>query len=98
MQIEMFDTRFIRSRSKDPATSKEAAAKVEDFSAAMYQKISAELDKGNGTYEELADRMGAGKDQLCKRLPEMERLGIIQLTGELRKGSTGRNQRVWEKA
>ena len=97
MQIEMFDTKFVRSRSTDPQTSKESAARVDDFSSAMYKKISAELEKGNGTYEELADRLGAGKDQLCKRLPEMERLGIIQLTGELRKGSTNRNQRVWEK-
>lgn len=93
MQLEM----FARARSSDPSTSKEAAAQVEEFSSAMYRNISAELSKGAGTYEELADRMNAGKDQLCKRLPEMERLGIIRLTGELRKGSTGRNQRVWEK-
>ena len=97
-QCEMFDVEFVRHRTNDPVTSKEAAKTVADFSAKMYARILDELCNGEGTYEELANRMEAGKDQLCKRLPEMEQLGLIELTGKLRKGSTGRNQRVWRKA
>lgn len=94
-QQVLFEDEFIRHRNSDPETSKEAAKTVSDFSAMMYQRIATELYNGEGTYEELADRMGAGKDQLCKRLPEMQRLGIIELTGALRTGSSGRKQRVW---
>ena len=85
----------VRARPSDPSTSHEAASKVVEFSAKMYKKIHAELLKGEGTYEELADRLNLKRDQLCKRLPEMQRIGIVQLTGEKRAGSSGRMQRVW---
>ena len=85
----------VRARPSDPTTSHEAAEKVVEFSAKMYKKIHAELQQGEGTYEELADRLSFRRDQLCKRLPEMQRIGIVELTGEKRAGSSGRMQRVW---
>tara|TARA_B110000503_G_scaffold78418_1_gene120518 strand:- start:213 stop:515 length:303 start_codon:yes stop_codon:yes gene_type:complete len=95
MQQELFDKKPVRARLLDPSTSHEAAQRVGEFSAKMYKKIYAELLKGEGTYEELAERMEFKRDQLCKRLPEMERIGIVALTGEKRTGSSGRLQRVW---
>ena len=95
MQQELFEKEQVRARFSDPDTSHEAAAKVVEFSARMYKKIHAELLNGDGTYEELADRLNFRRDQLCKRLPEMQRIGIVQLTGEKRAGSSGRMQRVW---
>jgi predicted transcriptional regulator len=95
MQQDLFDKEPVRSRPKDPETSHEAAIRVQEFSAQMYKKIHNELLMGDGTYEELADRLNFRRDQLSKRLPEMERIGIVQLTGEKRAGSSGRMQRVW---
>lgn len=91
MQTELFP----RARSVDPQTSKDAAKRVTEFSARMYKRIAEALKEGEGTYEELADRMNADLGQLSKRLPEMQRFGIVELTGETRPGSSGRQQRVW---
>ena len=95
MQQELFQKEPVRARPLDPSTSHEAAQRVGEFSAKMYKKIYAELLKGEGTYEELAVRLKFRTDQLSKRLPEMQRIGIVELTGQKREGSSGRMQRVW---
>ena len=97
-QLSFFDSFWQRfARRTDPETSKDAAKRVNEFTAKMYHRISSELENGDGTYEELASRMGAELGQLSKRLPEMQRLGIVELTGEVRYGKSGRKQRVWRK-
>ena len=96
IQVEMFDKEPHRSRAADPTTSKEAEKRVPEFSAKMYKRIYEELCKGEGTYEDLSVRMGLRHDQLSKRLPEMQRLGIIDVTGEVKEGSSGRLQRIWK--
>ena len=98
MQQELFENTLVRSRSTDPSTSHEAAKRVSEFSAQMYKRIMNALEQGEGTYEELSVRMDARLDQLSKRLPEMERLGLIEPTGRTKAGSSGRQQRIWRKA
>ena len=86
------------ARLDDPATSKAAAKRVGEFGTDFCTVILAELRKGEGTYEELAYRTGLRPDQVWRRLPDLEKLGRAFATGEERRGSAGRSQRVWRAA
>lgn len=83
------------ARASDPGTSKAAAARVKEFGADFCSIILDELRNGSGTYEELAQRTGLRPDQVWRRLPDLEKRGLAVATGDERRGSAGRNQRVW---
>lgn len=61
------------ARRDDPTTSKRAAIRVDEFSHTICAKIYQELKKGDGTYEQLANRLALRPDQLCRRLPDLQR-------------------------
>ena len=84
------------ARKTDPATSKEAAERVREFFAGHAQKV---LDclKAHGpqTPEQIGARIGLDPYAIRKRLPELERAGFAQPTGETAPTASGRSQRVW---
>lgn len=82
-------------RTGDPETSKQAAHRVGEFANTFMAVIYHELKKGDATFEELSRSTGLRPDQVWRRLPDLEKLGLAQATDLTRRGSGGRNQRVW---
>jgi predicted ArsR family transcriptional regulator len=83
------------ARLEDPHTSKMAALRVDEFANNLCSRIYQELKKGNGTYEQLANRLGLRPDQLCRRLPDLQKAGYAEPTENTTTGKAGRSQRVW---
>lgn len=82
-------------RSEDPETSKQAAHRVSEFANNFMSQIYQELKKRDSTFEELAHATGLRPDQVWRRLPDLEKVGLAQATDLTRRGSSGRHQRVW---
>jgi Fic family protein len=87
-----------RNKRVLPKTSIEAYKTVGEMKQAHYAKIVSALNKlgGKGTYEEISVFAGINKDQVNRRLSEMERDGTIRNTGENRKTVSGRKAMVRE--
>lgn len=86
-----------RARRTDPATSKAAARRVDEFAAHLCARIVLALkDHGPMTVHQISLRTGLQEQQCNKRTPELERAQAIALTGETRPGGSGRMQRVWK--
>jgi predicted ArsR family transcriptional regulator len=83
------------ARLEDPSTSKKAALRVDEFATNICAKIYRELKEGDGTYEQLAFRLGLRPDQLCRRLPDLQKAGYAEPTDKTAIGQAGRSQRVW---
>jgi len=98
-----------RARKKDPATSQDAAAKVEQFAGSHYQRIEQAMKliaKPCGAEQISAQLLRGGVKmdayQVRKRLPEMEKAGtvatvvdVIEGTDAVRETSSGRRERLW---
>ena len=83
------------ARLEDPSTSKKAALRVDEFAGNLCAKIYQELKKGDGTFEQLAARLGLRPDQIWRRLPDLQKAGFAEPTEEEKAGQSGRAQRVW---
>ena len=86
-----------RARASDPVTSHQAAASAKDLAKEHHALILRMLRCGPGGADAIAART-CGKlsgHQVNKRLGEMQRAGIIRLTGETVQSNSGRAQRVW---
>jgi hypothetical protein len=85
----------LRVRRNDPHTSREAAVRVNEFSAAHYTRILCGIDPIDGStiydleFDGVIDHVAA-----ARRLSELEKAGKVYWQGE-RKGPSGRNCRVW---
>jgi hypothetical protein len=89
------DMRPRRARITDPWTSHEAADRVSEITARHYRIIMNALRHGPGTQYDISDRTVLMHDQVHKRLPEMERLGMIRLAGYSKPSPSNRMCRVW---
>ena len=98
-QIDLFDPTYrsrMLARNQDPQTSHKAARQVSIFQNTHHRKIYEALQTmKDGTFYEIADRSGLEPSSVWRRLNEMEKDGLIQPTGEERRGPTGRMCRVW---
>lgn len=75
------------ARRNDPHTSKEAARRAESFAASQSGRILAALKKtGPATAKELEAPTGLTNVQITRRTKDMERDGLIKLTGIERDG------------
>lgn len=84
------------ARSSDPITSFMAADRVHEFKTAQHQKIMlALLTLGKAGAEEIADLCGMDAYQARKRLPELQRAGMVQAYAETRRTVSGRFERLW---
>ena len=72
------------ARSTDPETSHEAAAAVPEFEADHHAKILDALLLGPAGATEIARRCKLGRDQVGKRLCELERRGLVVKDGVVR--------------
>lgn len=91
------DLSFPRVRASDPITSFEAADQTKDLASKHYAMIVECLKDGPLGKDGIAQKLGLDGHQIGKRLPELERMGFIELTGRTVKSKTGRNEREWAK-
>lgn len=72
----------VRARRRDPATSQRAASQVSRFAAGHFALILGALATEPGTFKAIAARSGLERHAVARRLPELERGGLVKRAGE----------------
>ena len=87
---------FNRVRSSDPVTSYEAADAVKELASKHFSTI-VDCLKAHGALgkDGIARHSGLDANQVARRLNELEKMNLIQLTGRTVKSQAGRNEREW---
>ena len=86
---------FKRARSLDPVTSHAAADQV-SFASQHFDQIVDCLQRfGARGKDGIAELTGLDGNQVARRLPELAKLGIVELTGKTTKSKSGRAEREW---
>lgn len=84
------------ARQGDPETSQQAAATAKELQAAHIELIRAALAKyGPLGKDAIAARTRLDGVQICRRLSEMNRIGIAVPTGRTVQSTAGRAEREW---
>ena len=86
---------FGRVRTSDPATSHEAAASITDVSSHYAQILEALSTIGPLGKDGISFYSRLDPNQIARRLNEMEKIGLIRLTGKTVKSNAGRQERQW---
>jgi len=91
--MKLFDL-FKRARSDDPVTSFEAAEQVKPE---KHFQMILECLKTHGPLgkDGIANLTGLESVAISRRLPELQTMGLVKLTGKTIKSSKGRNEREW---
>ena len=84
-----------RARESDPITSWIAADQV-TFAECHYKKILQALEIGPMGKDGISSFTGLDAVQIARRLPELQRQGLVCLTGKQVKSATGRPEREWQ--
>ena len=87
---------FFRSRKLDPITSHLSAEQAQPLAqnhAEMIYKCL--LEHGATGKDGIAKLTGLNPNQVARRLPEMEKMGIVQQTGQLVMSEAKRKEREW---
>jgi predicted transcriptional regulator len=87
---------FNRVRTSDPITSYEAADAAKDL-ASKHFIIIVDCLKAHGALgkDGIARHSGLDRNQVSRRLNELLKLGLIELTGIKVKSDSGLNEREW---
>ena len=87
---------FNRVRCSDPITSYEAADAAKDL-ASKHFIIIMDCLKAHGALgkDGIARHSGLDRNQVSRRLNELLKLGLIELTGIKVKSDSGLNEREW---
>jgi hypothetical protein len=86
---------FPRARTRDPVTSHLAAAQVTtatDHYTAIHEAL---ILFGPSGKDRIASLAGLDPSQVARRLPEMRKLGLVDLTGGTVQSRSGRQEREW---
>jgi hypothetical protein len=87
---------FARARIIDPLTSHMAAESVKDVATVHMDVIQACLKRFGALGKDgIAERTGLINSQVARRLPEMQKLGMVALTGKTVRSASGRQEREW---
>lgn len=86
---------FVAARRTDPATSHAAAAEAGDLAEEHRERILAALAVGSAGASRIGERCRLSSHQVNKRLPELLRAGLVELTGRTVTSASGRGEREW---
>ena len=103
-QIDLFESMNLpgapmpsaMARRSDPETSKAAARAAVDL-ATQHQAAIVRCLKQFGALgkDGIASRTRITGVQVARRLPELERIGLVKLTGKRVPSTSGRSEREW---
>lgn len=85
-----------RARRRDPETSHQAARQAKELAAHHHRLILNVLrDHGSLGKDGIGARTALTGVQVCRRLGELEKLGLIVATGKHVMSTAGRSEREW---
>jgi len=88
--------KFFRARAKDPITSFQAADSVEDVCKQHHDLIVAALKNiGPLGKDGISKFTGLDSTQVSRRMNELQKLDLIELTGQTVKSNSNRQEREW---
>jgi predicted ArsR family transcriptional regulator len=87
---------FIRARTKDAITSFKAADSIKEVAKMHQDVIVAALQRfGPMGKDGIAKHTGLQSNQVARRMNELQKLDLIELTGKEVKSNSGRAEREW---
>ena len=87
---------FIRARATDAITSFKAADSIKDVAKMHQSVIFACLQRfGPLGKDGIAKHTGLESNQVARRMNELEKMGLIELTGKQVTSKSGRAEREW---
>ena len=85
---------FAAARRTDPETSHQAAERARRFVAGHARAVLLALEAGPAGQTEIGRRCGLLPHQVNKRLADLAKVGVVELTGRKVEGGTEREWRV----
>lgn len=87
---------FKRARAVDPTTSHEAAVSIKQVAPIHMQIIHDCLhEHGALGKDQISLLTKLDGNQIARRLPEMQKMGLVELTGKTVSSLSGRQEREW---
>jgi hypothetical protein len=87
---------FKRARTLDPTTSHEAAVSIKEIAPIHMQIIHDTLHQcGPMGKDRIAKLNLMNPNQVSRRLPEMQKMGLVEPTGNTVTSLSGRQEREW---
>lgn len=87
---------FQRARTLDPTTSHQAAEQIKESAPIHMQKIHDCLHEfGPMGKDQISFILHMNPNQVSRRLPEMEKMKLVELTGKTVKSMSDRQEREW---
>jgi predicted ArsR family transcriptional regulator len=88
--------KFFRARTTDAITSFKAADSIKDVAKMHQEVIVACLQRfGPLGKDGIAQHTGLESNQVARRMNELEKLDLIELTGKQVTSNSGRQEREW---
>ena len=87
---------FGRARNSDPVTSHQAADQVTTTSKHFQIIHLALIEHGPMGKDEIAHFTDLEPNAVARRLPELQKLGLVMLTGKTVQSNAGRKERQWK--
>ncbi len=88
--------KFFRARATDAITSFQAADSIKDVAKMHQEVIVACLQRfGPLGKDGIAKQTGLEGNQVARRMNELQKLDLIDLTGKTVKSNSGRQEREW---
>lgn len=88
--------KFFRARGTDAITSFQAADSIKDVAKMHQEVIVAALQRfGPMGKDGIAKQTGLESNQVARRMNELQKLDLIELTGKQVSSNSGRNEREW---
>ena len=88
--------KFIRARATDAITSFQAADSIKDVAKMHQEVIVAALQRfGPLGKDGIAKQTGLESNQVARRMNELQKLDLIELTGKQVTSNSGRQEREW---
>lgn len=95
--MSIFNKFFPRARKLDPTTSQEAAQSIKEVAQNHMQIIHDCLhEHGCLGKDQISLLTKLEPSQVARRLPEMQKMGLVQLTGKTVSSSSNRQEREWK--
>ena len=88
--------KFFRARAEDAITSFQAADSIKDVAKMHQEVIVAALQRfGPMGKDGISTVTGLQSNQVARRMNELQKLDLIELTGNTVKSNSGRQEREW---
>lgn len=87
---------FNRARNSDPLTSHQAADQVTTTSKHFQTIHLALIEHGPMGKDGIAQKTGLEPNAVARRLPELQKLGLVTLTGRTVQSKANRKEREWQ--